>query len=120
MSLSISLKKKRWTSYDEGKTYTEDKEQVYWANITHNLNIMAEKAGIYKALWCPEDINKINAGEIIELLQTGLKDLKERPEYFKQFNAPNGWGLYEHFVPFVEEYLKACKKYPDAIIEVSK
>lgn len=27
-------------SYDEGKTYTEDNEEVYWGNITHNLGKM--------------------------------------------------------------------------------
>ena len=34
--------------------------------------------------------------------------------------ATNGWGMYEHFVPFVEKYLEACKEYPDAVIEVSR
>jgi hypothetical protein len=58
--------------------------------------------------------------KIIELLEKGLADLKERPEYFEQFNSSNGWGMYEHFVPFVEKYLEACKEYPDAIIEVSR
>ena len=56
----------------------------------------------------------------MELLEKGLSDLKERPDYFEQFNASNGWGLYKHFVPFVEKYLEACKEYPDAKIEVSR
>jgi hypothetical protein len=120
MSLDVYLNRKRYLSYDEGKTYTEDNEQVYWANITHNLGDMAEAAGIYYALWRPEEIGKVKAGEIVELLERGLSDLKARPEYFQQYNASNGWGLYKHFVPFVEEYLKACKENPEAIIEVSR
>ena len=119
MSLDVYLNRKRYLSYDEGKTYTEDTEQVYWANITHNLNKMAGEAGIYEALWRPEEIGKTKASEIVELLEKGLVDLKARPEYFETFNSPNGWGMYEHFVPFVEKYLEACKEYPDAIIEVS-
>ncbi len=120
MSLDVYLNRKRYLSYDEGKTYTEDNEQVYWANITHNLNKMADEAGIYEALWRPEEIGKTKASEIVELLEKGLTDLKARPEHFEKFNSPNGWGMYENFVPFVEKYLEACKEYPDAIIEVSR
>ena len=120
MSLDVYLNRKRYLSYDEGKTYTEDDEQVYWANITHNLCKMAGEAGIYEALWRPEEIGKTKAGEIVELLEKGLSDLKARPEHFEKYNSPNGWGMYEHFVPFVEKYLEACKEYPDAIIEVSR
>ena len=120
MSLDVKLLRERCISYDKGKTYTKDNEEVYSANITHNLGEMARYAGIYKALWRPEEIGKVKASEIIDLLEKGLVDLKARPEYFKQFNSPNGWGMYEHFVPFVEEYLKACREYPDAFIEVSR
>ena len=140
MSLDVYLNRKRYLSYDEGKTYTEDTEQVYWANITHNLNTMAGEAGIYEALWRPhrlkegynisendhqaewkfEEENTTLAKDIIPLLEKGLSDLKARPEYFEKFNSPNGWGMYEHFVSFVEKYLEACKEYPDAIIEVSR
>ena len=120
MSLDVYLNRKRYLSYDEGKTYTEDDEQVYCANITHNLGKMAGEAGIYEALWRPEEIGKTKASEIVELLEKGLADLKARPEHFEKFNSLNGWGMYEHFVPFVEKYLEACKEYPDAIIEVSR
>jgi hypothetical protein len=111
MSLSVYLK---------DPTATYETEGLYYANITHNLGEMADKAGIYKALWRPEEIGKTKASEIVELLEKGLADLKARPEHFEKFNSPNGWGMYEHFVPFVEEYLGACKKYPDAVIEVSR
>ena len=120
MSLDVSLYRKYHVSYDGGKTLEEKEQCVYDANVTHNLNTMAHKAGIYYALWRPEEIEKYKAKDIIELLEKGLKDLKSRPEYFEQFNASNGWGMYEHFVPFVEEYLEALKKYPDAKINISR
>lgn len=106
--------------YLNDPTATYQTESLYWANITHNLSVMADKAGIYKALWRPEEIDAKYAKDIIEIVEKGLADLKSRPECFKQFNSPNGWGMYEHFVPFVEEYLEALKEYPDAIIEVSR
>ena len=120
MSLNVYLTRTKWVSYDEGKTQKKEEETVYDANITHNLNKMASEAGIYKALWRPEEIGREKASDIIELLEIGLADLKARPEHFEEFNSPNGWGMYEHFVPFVEKYLNACKEYPECLIEVSR
>ena len=98
----------------------EDDETLYSANITHNLGKMASEAGIYEALWRPEEINVKKASELIPLLEDGLNKLKSDRQHYEKFNASNGWGLYEHFVPFVEEYLDACKKNPEAIISVSR
>lgn len=120
MSLDVSLYRSYQISYDNGKTIEKKEECVYDANITHNLGKMASEAGIYQALWRPEEINKEKAEDIIELLEVGLTDLKSRPEHFERFNSPNGWGMYERFVPFVEKYLNACKEYPKADIWISR
>jgi len=93
---------------------------VYDSNITHNLGRMAEEAGIYQHLWRPEEIGITTAAQLIEPLSAGLALLKSDPARFEAFNAPNGWGLYKHFVPFVEEYLGACREYPDATVSVSR
>jgi len=106
--------------YLNDPTATYETDSLYWANITHNLGKMAGEAGIYKALWRPEEIEAKYAKDIIEIVEKGLADLKARPEYFEQFNSPNGWGMYEHFVPFVEKYLEALKEYPDAEIYISR
>ena len=63
-------------------------------------------------------IDEVSINE--ELVEKGLADLKARPEYFEQFNSPNGWGMYENFVPFVSEYLEALKEYPEAKIQVCR
>jgi hypothetical protein len=94
--------------------------EVYSRNITHNLNKMAMEAGIYEALWRPEEIGIVRADQLIEPLTVGLDKLKADPEHYQKFNAPNGWGMYEHFVPFVEDYLEACKENPDAEVNVSR
>lgn len=96
----------------------EETEEFYKANITHNLGKMAEAAGIYKCLWRPGEIGITKAKQLIDPLREGLARLKEDPEYFQQYDSPNGWGLYIHFVPFVEKYLEACKRYPDADVHV--
>lgn len=121
MSLDVSLisrEKIKKTCHHCNSEYEVDEQEVYWANITHNLGEMAEEAGIYKHLWRPGELGITIAKELIVPLESGLKLLKDKPSHFKKFNSENGWGIYENFVPFVEDYLNACKKYPESIIDV--
>jgi hypothetical protein len=123
MSLDIYLtqKEKTMKTCDHcNSEYEAEGEELYSANITHNLGSMAEEAGIYKHLWRPEELGITTAKELIEPLKAGLQLLKDKPEHFEKFNATNGWGLYKHFVPFVEKYLNACEEYPEAQIGVSR
>ena len=94
--------------------------EVYSANITHNLTKMAEAAGIYMHLWRPDELGIKEAGELIEPLRAGLELLKSDSERFRAYDAPNGWGRYEHFVPFVAKYLAACEETPGAAVWVSR
>lgn len=93
---------------------------IFSSNITHNLGEMAGQAGIYEYLWHPERVGATQAKHLIGPLEEGLLLLKSDRAKFEQFNAKNGWGKYEHFVPWVEEYLKACKYNPEAEIKVSR
>lgn len=94
--------------------------EVYSANITHNLNQMAREAGIYGVLWRPDEHGYKKGADIVPALENGLSLLKSDRPRFEKFNAPNGWGMYEHFVPFVEKYLDACRANPEAEIHVSR
>lgn len=94
--------------------------EVFEANITHNLTKMADEAGVYKALWRPEENGFRVANDIIWILECGLSKLKANPEHFKKFDAPNGWGSYKNFVPFVERVLDACRANPDAKIHACR
>jgi hypothetical protein len=94
--------------------------EVYWRNITHNLVPMADKAGIYKHLWRPDEIGITKAGQLVEPLADGLAKLSNDPERFKKLNPENGWGSYEGLVAFVTEYLAACVANPDADVRVSR
>jgi len=93
---------------------------VFDYNITHNLNTMAARAGIYRYLWRPEEMRIERAGELIEPLEDGLYRLKSLPEHFKKYNPSNGWGNYEALVMFVEDYLRACREHPEAEIHTSR
>ena len=96
----------------------ERSDEVYSANITHNLGKMAGEAGIYEALWRPEEIGVKTAYDLIGYLSQGLAVLKSDPARFKAFDAPNGWGKYENLVAFTQEYLAACAKWPEATVSV--
>lgn len=138
MSLDVSLNRIKYVSYDM-ETFAPENEQLFWANITHNLGKMADKAGIYDALWRPYRLHKdykhfdiddeeynfeqsvtIYAKDIVDIVEKGLKKMKNKPEYYTKFNSPNGWGTYENFVPWVERYLEALKEYPESKIEVDR
>ena len=102
--------------------YLEDQEgrELYWANITHNLNTMAVEAGIYECLWRPDEHGITHAHQIIEPLAAGVALLATQKERFEAFNAPNGWGKWENFLPWCAKYLQACRDNPDAIVKVSR
>jgi len=93
---------------------------VFWSNITHNLNGMAVEAGIYESIWRPEELGITKAGSLIEPLEKAILLLESDPERFRKYNAKNGWGTYEQFLEFVKEYYQACLTYPNAEISVSR
>lgn len=93
---------------------------IYSANLTHNLNAMAEAAGIYKHLWRPDEIGITKASQLIDPLKAGLSLLLADPSRFKSMNPPNGWGTYDGLVAVVRQYIAACEEDPDSDVEVSR
>lgn len=81
---------------------------------------MAEEAGLYDVCWRPDEHGFKKAADLIPVLRTGLELLKSDPPRFQKFNPENGWGSYEGFVRWVENYLEACEKDPDADVEISR
>lgn len=104
----------------EWQTDPESVPPAFDTNITHNLNRMAEEAGIYKHLWRPEEIGIKTARDLIEPLTAGLELLESDAPRFEKLSAENGWGTYKQFVPFVRKVLAACKEHPESKISVSR
>ena len=101
--------------------YATIETEVYQGNITHNLGKMADEAGIYRALWRPEELfPNPSAKDLMPILKEGLKNLKSDPDYYKQFNPENGWGDYNGLVRFVTDYLNELESYPDARISACR
>ena len=94
--------------------------QVFEANITHNLNKMAQEAGIYQHLWHPDELGITKAVQLIEPLRAGLALMRSDPERFKKLNPENWWGDYDIFINWIERYLNACVANPDAEVSVDR
>ena len=123
MGLSVYLYsdeyEKKCTCYECNNIHTAiDRDTLFESHITHNLNTMADKAGIYKHLWRPKELGITNAHQLIKPLEDGLRLLKSKRVFFMKFNPENGFGSYDGLVRFVRNYLDACKEYPDSTVEV--
>jgi hypothetical protein len=94
--------------------------ELFTANITHNLGQMAAVAGIYKAVWRPEEDGLHRAADLIGPLREGIACMKVDPAKFRAYDAANGWGTYTDFIPWLEKYLAACEEYPNAEVKVSR
>lgn len=117
--LTLDEVKTKYPDYDAAE-FLYESDEVFEYNITHNLTKMADEAGIYEHLWRPEEIGITTAIQLIDPLREGLHRLKSDPKKYEEFAPENKWGSYEGLVKFVEAYLDACYRYPDATIEVSR
>lgn len=110
----------KWPNWEPQLVEAEPSTEVFSYNITHNLGKMADAAGIYRELWCPEGLGITKAHQLIQPLRDGLARLLEKPDYFKTFNPANKWGDYDGLVRFVEHYLSACIEHPSATVTADR
>jgi hypothetical protein len=103
-------------SLDIWLTNSRTGETIYECSITHNLRAMAEYAGLKNVTWDAHKHNYTLAKELIPELSKGLLFLIKNKEECQKFNASNGWGMYEHFLPFIAALLDACIQNPDTRI----
>lgn len=117
MSLDISLFQDKCNACG---AKLDHKTVLFETNTTHNLGVMAKEGRIYKLLWRPEELGVTQAKQIIEPLEKTIINMELDPQRYKKHDAPNGWGTYEQFLPWLKKLLDACKKYPSASLEVSR
>ena len=59
-----------------------------------------------------------SARETLSELDAALVVMTTSPAAMREHDAPNGWGTYEHALPFLVEWTEACRRYPELIIKV--
>lgn len=99
---------------------SDDGEYLYDANVTHNLNAMADAAGFYQCVWRPDENGITTANQLVDPLVAGIRLLVAEPDRFKALNPQNGWGCYDNFVNWLLDLLCACLQHPKATVEVSR
>lgn len=112
--------------YIKSKKKEEDREWV--ANITHNMNKMAQrifvsenKETLYDSVWRPEELyREIYTNEMKNVLTKGICIMISKRKSLLRYEPKNGWGSYDSFLKFLIEYKEACEDNPGYIIEVSR
>lgn len=112
--------------YIKSKKKEEDREWV--ANITHNMNKMAQrifvsknKETLYDYVWSPEELYKeIYTNEMRNVLTKGICIMISKRKSLLRYEPENGWGSYDSFLKFLIEYKEACEDHPGYIIEASR
>lgn len=112
--------------YIKSKKKEEDREWV--ANITHNMNKMAQrifvsenKETLYDYVWRPEELyREIYTNEMKNVLTKGICIMISKRKSLLRYEPKNGWESYDSFLKFLIEYKEACEDNPGYIIEVSR
>jgi hypothetical protein len=115
--MSLDLYINRSTKCPKCSEVISLEDEAFWRNITHNVNGMWRKAGVYEALYESEGKR---SGDYLETLEAGLTDMLERFETYKAMDAPNGWGKAEHACAFLWAVIQAVRENPDGVFHVSR
>lgn len=84
-------------------------------NMTSNLRAMFVDFGAY-----PKDFNGKTGQEVAQQIHDALKRIVDAPlATLEGYNAPNGWGKWEHGLKFLMEIRDAGDAYPEAIVEAT-
>ncbi|MDT0211208.1 hypothetical protein [Curtobacterium sp. BRD11] len=98
---------------DHGDGYQTN---VFEANITYNLRPMLVEAGLKDSL---HSLNGLTAESAAPLIGDVWRELYRRPDHYRQWDSPNGWGLHKNLVPWMKRLYIACRTHPRAIIQIS-
>lgn len=140
---TIDTSYRTWSREERRKHCTELTNKVLKINITHNLCEMASKipiivnayrkkedryfdfkSNLYKLMWRPEEIftdqEEIKLSDVCAPLCRALSYLLANEKKLSKYNPENGWGHYENFVYCLPQYIRACYKWPNAVLEVDR
>lgn len=128
MSLDVYLRhrnKEQTDRYDQSA-------DVWWANITHNMNKMADaipvstnddrmEATLYDYVWRPEEQReKVDSIVMLRVLTEGINYMISHRKELLRFNPGNGWGSYDSFLKWLINYKEACEDHPGCDVYVSR
>ena len=92
------------------------KTTVFDRNITYNLRPMLVAAGLADSL---HTLEGMSGKEAQDLLYGVWRELRTRPEHYRSFDSPNGWGLRKNLLPWVRSLYLAVRTHPRGVIHIS-
>lgn len=113
MSLDIWL----YLEVDAGGPEEANRITLLSKNITHNLTGLWRHVGVYETLYHSEGKT---AADILPNLEVAVDHMLEKPDECQTFDSPNGWGTYKDALPWLQEMVAGCRRYPKALIGVSR
>lgn len=109
MSYDIGLKRKPCPTCGD-----VEEPHLDW-NYTSNCARMWCSAGADLA-----DFHDKPAGDCANILADAITTMERDPDRFRAMNALNGWGTFDNLLPALRELLAALRRYPTAIVKVSR
>lgn len=94
-----------------------DNEEIFDANMTHDVTPMWHKAGCYDALYMSDGQKAMDVRDIIV---DAVVDMMKYKKEYQKLDSPNGWGTYDDAFKFLLSVAVACCDFPEAIIGVDK
>jgi hypothetical protein len=90
--------------------------ELYWANITHNVASMWQRAGCFEALYKSEGKA---AADILPALERAEGEMRREPGAYRALDPSNGWGSYDSALEWLGKLIAACRRHPKAVVRVS-
>lgn len=118
ISLHLPLSEEVWCPCCNN-TFKPTRE-VFSTEISDDLRFMAREAGLLNFVWYSDENNVIYAKQMVIPLQKAIEKLKANTDYFHRYEGKCDDSKCYNFLLFLEQYLRACKKYNEALIEVSR
>jgi hypothetical protein len=81
-------------------------------NVTGNLGSLLRAAGAGLG-----ELKGMVASEVAVKCELALERIQRAPDYYKQFEAKNGWGTCEHAIYFLIALRDLCREYPLMTVE---
>lgn len=92
-----------------------------WVELGDSFNITFNLADMFHECIgsTPREWDGMNAGELEPELRKAIIDIGLNAEYYKQFEAKNGWGTIDGCLHFMRGLADCCYQYPYATVRTS-
>ena len=96
-----------WVSVQPDVEYPE----MFDRNLTYNVKVMLNRAGIH-----PWVLDGLTVKDVRPVIENAYMVMFDNPDYFRRFEAPNGWGTYESTMSVITDLNDYLATAPDEYV----